>query len=60
MAQYSIKQVRSNIGINKKVRENLKSLGLRTVGSTNVVEKTPSTDGLILKVAHLISYKIVE
>jgi large subunit ribosomal protein L30 len=60
MANYVITQVRSSIGLQSKVKENLKSLGLKKIGSSSVIKKQPSSEGLITKVSHLVKYKIVE
>jgi large subunit ribosomal protein L30 len=60
MANYVITQVRSSIGLQSKVKENLKSLGLKKIGSSSVIKKQPSSEGLIIKVSHLIKYEVVE
>jgi len=60
MANYVVTQVRSSIGLQSKVKENLKSLGLKKIGSSSVIKKQPSSEGLIAKVAHLIKYEVVE
>ncbi len=60
MANYVVTQVRSSIGLQSKVKENLKSLGLKKIGSSSLIKKQPSSEGLIAKVAHLIKYEVVE
>tara|TARA_B100000575_G_scaffold52120_1_gene38849 strand:+ start:562 stop:741 length:180 start_codon:yes stop_codon:yes gene_type:complete len=49
-----IKQVKSSIGAKRNQRETIKALGLNKIGKT--VEKTlsPSIEGMINKVKHLI------
>tara|TARA_Y100001935_G_scaffold192179_1_gene160376 strand:- start:26 stop:205 length:180 start_codon:yes stop_codon:yes gene_type:complete len=49
-----IKQVKSSIGAKRNQRETIKALGLNKIGKT--VEKTlsPSIEGMIQKVKHLI------
>ena len=49
-----IKQVKSSIGAKRNQRETIKALGLNKIGKT--VEKTlsPSVEGMINKVKHLI------
>ena len=49
-----IKQVKSSIGAKRNQRETIKALGLNKIGKT--VEKTlsPSVEGMINKVKHLV------
>jgi large subunit ribosomal protein L30 len=49
-----VTQVRSQIGGTRRQRESLRGLGLRRIGTSVVVADTPSTRGLIEKVAHLV------
>ena len=60
MTNYVVTQIKSSIGIEKRVRECLKALGLRKIGSRVTIKKQPSSDGLIRKVSHLVRYEIVE
>ncbi len=60
MATYHITQIKSAIGLRQKVREHLKSLGLKKIGSKSVIQKLPASEGLIGKVAHLIKYEVIE
>lgn len=50
----NIKLVRSPIGTKIRVRETLKGLGLRKVGSSSVLKVTPEVLGMLRKVAHLV------
>ncbi|MBT4922699.1 MAG: 50S ribosomal protein L30 [Rickettsiales bacterium] len=45
---------KSLIGREQKMRECVKGLGLRQVGSSKVLARTPETLGLINKVKHLV------
>lgn len=47
--------VRSTIGFDKKQDEVVKSLGLRRLRHTVVVNDTPETRGMIHKVRHLVT-----
>jgi large subunit ribosomal protein L30 len=50
-----IKLVRSPIGTTQRVRQTLKGLGLRRVGSETELERSPSVDGMLLRVPHLVA-----
>ena len=50
--------VKSLIGQQKKMAESVKGLGLRKVGSSNVLKNSPETIGLINKVKHLIKFEV--
>ena len=52
--KYRITQVRSSIGTTEKQRLNLKSLGLKKIGSFVEVTSTGAVEGLITKVGHLL------
>jgi large subunit ribosomal protein L30 len=60
MANYTVTQIKSSIGVRPQAREYLKSLGLRGIGSTVVVPQTLSSDGLVKKAAHLIKYNLTK
>ncbi len=60
MASYIITQKRSTIGLRKEVREYLKSLGLKKIGSKSSIIKSASSDSLVRKVSHLITYEVLE
>ena len=50
-----VKLVRSPIGTNQRVRQTLKGLGLRRVGSERELVRNPSVDGMLRRVAHLVA-----
>jgi large subunit ribosomal protein L30 len=49
-----VKLVRSPIGTKIRVRETLRGLGLRKVGSSKVLKMTPEVLGMLRRVAHLV------
>ena len=59
-AQIKVKQIRSTIGVDHRMRENLKGLGLGRIGNVAVVANTPSFRGAIKKVLHLVSVEECE
>jgi large subunit ribosomal protein L30 len=50
-----VKQVKSEIGFDRKQRATLRGLGLRRMNHTVELEDTPSVRGMIYKVRHLIA-----
>jgi large subunit ribosomal protein L30 len=50
-----VKQVKSEIGFDRKQRATLRGLGLRRINHTVELEDTPSVRGMIYKVRHLIA-----
>ena len=50
-----IKQVKSQIGFDRKQRATLRGLGLRRMNHTVELEDTPSVRGMIYKVRHLVA-----
>jgi large subunit ribosomal protein L30 len=50
-----IKLVHSPIGTNQRVRQTLKGLGLRRVGSESELMRSPSVDGMLRRVSHLVA-----
>ena len=50
----TVKLVRSPIGCKQSHRDTVRGLGLRRVNSTSTIEDTPSTRGMIDKVAYLV------
>jgi large subunit ribosomal protein L30 len=50
-----IKLVRSPIGTNQRVRQTLKGLGLRRVGSEIELVRNPSVEGMLRRVSHLVA-----
>jgi large subunit ribosomal protein L30 len=55
MSKVKISQVRSSIDRPKDQKETLVALGLGRIGKSRELELTPSIQGMIKKVAHLIS-----
>ncbi len=55
-----VKQVRSGIGHAETMRRTLKSLGLRHYQHTTTVTNTPSIQGMLYKVRHLVEVTPVE
>ncbi len=58
--QLRIKQIRSMIGVEHRMRENLKGLGLGRIGQIVVVANTPSFRGAVKKVLHLVTVEEVD
>lgn len=50
-----VKQVKSEIGYNRRQRATLLGLGLRHLNHVVEVEDTPATRGMIGKVIHLVA-----
>jgi large subunit ribosomal protein L30 len=50
-----VKQVKSQIGFDRKQRATLRGLGLRRMNHTVELEDTPSVRGMIYKVRHLVA-----
>ena len=50
-----LKQVKSEIGYNRRQRATLRGLGIRRLHKVVEVEDTPSVRGMINKVSHLIT-----
>ena len=55
MAKIRIRLVRSTIRCLPKQRATVRSLGLRKIGSTNELEKSPAVMGMVRVVSHLVS-----
>jgi large subunit ribosomal protein L30 len=49
-----LKQVKSEIGYNRRQRATLTGLGIRRLHQVVEVEDTPSVRGMIAKVSHLV------
>ena len=49
-----VKQVKSEIGFNRKQRATLVGLGLKRLNQTAELEDTPAVRGMIDKVIHLV------
>ena len=54
MAMIKVKQIKSEIGYNRRQRATLRGLGIRRLNHVVEVEDTPSTRGMINKVRHLV------
>ena len=59
-AKLKIKQIRSCIGVEERMRQNLKGLGLGRIGKTVIVANTPSFRGAVKKVLHLVTVEEVD
>lgn len=55
--QVTLKQVKSSAGRIKSQQDTLVGLGLGRIGKTSNLQATPSVQGMINKVAHLIEVK---
>lgn len=58
-SKLKVKQIRSTIGVDHRMRENLKGLGLGRIGREVVVANTPSFRGAIKRVLHLVTVEEV-
>jgi len=54
-----VKLIRSVIGKLPVQRATIRCLGLRKIGSSNVLEANPSVLGMVKKVSHLVSVEEV-
>jgi large subunit ribosomal protein L30 len=52
--------VRSQIGIKPKQRGTLRALGLRKIGSSNVLPDRPEVRGMLARVPHLVKVEEVQ
>ncbi len=50
-----VKLVHSPIGTNKRVRETVRGLGLRKVGSERELKRTASVEGMVKRLKHLVA-----
>ena len=57
MDNIHVKLVRSSVGTKQRVRQTLKGLGLRKLGSSRQLERTPQVMGMVRRVAHLLEVK---
>ncbi len=55
MADITVTQTRSAIGVKPKHRGTLRALGLGKIGSTNTLPDRPEIRGMLAKVPHLIT-----
>ncbi len=49
-----VKLTRSPIGTTERVRQTVRGLGLRRVGSERELERTAMVEGMLRRVAHLV------
>ena len=57
--QIKVKQIRSMIGVDQRLRLNLLGLGLGRIGKEVTVANTPSFRGAIKRVLHLVTVEEV-
>lgn len=60
MSQLKVTQVRSRIGTKPKHRGTLRALGLRRIGSTNVLPDRPEIRGMLARVPHLVQVEEIK
>jgi large subunit ribosomal protein L30 len=49
-----VRLVHSPIGTTKRVRETVRGLGLRKVGSESEIKRSPAVEGMIRRLKHLV------
>lgn len=59
MTQLKVTQIRSGIGTKPKHRGNLRALGLRGIGQSNLLPDRPEIRGMIARVPHLVKVEEV-
>ncbi len=57
MAKLEVTQIRSAIGRGDNQRQTLRSLGLKRIGDTAIVEDRPEIVGMVNTIPHLLSVK---
>ena len=60
MSQLKVTLVHSQIGAKPKQRGTVRALGLRKVGSTNVLPDRPEIRGMLARVPHLVTVEEVK
>lgn len=60
MAKYRITKTISSNGETKRQKDNLRCLGIRRMHQTVEVEKTPVTEGQVLRIAHLCKVEVID
>lgn len=60
MAQLKVTQIKSTIGNKRPARESVRSLGLKKIHQSVVVEDTPSNRGYVNTAAHLLTVEKIE
>jgi large subunit ribosomal protein L30 len=58
-SQIKVTQTSSYIGRPEDQRKTLVGLGLKKIGNSKILEDTPSVQGMVKKVKHLISVETV-
>jgi large subunit ribosomal protein L30 len=54
MSKIRVTKIRSTIGQSERVEKNMEALGLKKINSSNELEVTPSIQGILRKVNHLV------
>ncbi|HUA33705.1 MAG TPA: 50S ribosomal protein L30 [Candidatus Binataceae bacterium] len=49
-----LKLVHSPIGTTQRVRETVRGLGLRKIGSESELKRTPAVEGMVKRLKHLV------
>jgi large subunit ribosomal protein L30 len=57
MAKLEVTQVKSAIGRGQNQRNTLRSLGLKRIGDTKIVEDRPEIRGMVNTIPHLVTFK---
>lgn len=60
MAKIKVTLVKSTSGRVQSVKDTVAALGLTKIRTSNVLEKTPAIEGMVKKVAHLVTVEDVE
>ncbi len=60
MAKLQVTQIKSPIGGTKSQRETLRTLGLKRIGDTRVLEDRPEFRGMVNSIPHLVSVEEVD
>ncbi len=56
----AVRQIKSGIGTKPKQRATLRALGLRRINAERIHHDTPEVRGMIEKVSHLVSVRVVD
>ncbi len=60
MTQLKVTQTKSGIGGKQNQRDTLRTLGLRRIGQTVVIDDRPELRGMVNTVAHLVAVEEIE
>jgi large subunit ribosomal protein L30 len=55
MAKIKVTQVKSHIDRSRRQKDTIKALGLGKINKSNVFESNPQIEGMLSKVAHLVT-----